>query len=515
MATFTFNDESETDVKFGVEGTAVDDDAPFKVLLLGDWSGRENGANGDLSSRKPVAIDRDNFDDVMRKMRVELDLQTNDDFILRFRFTELEDFHPDRIFQQVPLFAKLRDTRTRLLNAKTFDEAAEEVRGWAGAAPAAKEEEKPAPETQETFTPREAPDNLLEQLLSEAQTTATAPAKSASPDMSEINSLISDVVKPFLVNTDEKEQSRLVAAVDEATSEMMRAILHHPHFQALESAWRAAFFLVRGADTDTDLKLYLLDVSKEELAADLKASDDLSDSALYKWIIEETIETPGGEPYAVVCGNYAFKPVIDDIAALTRIGKIARAANTPFISHARPEILGCHSLAETPDSDDWNKSENTTEAQLWSALRSVPEATHLGMAIPRFLVRLPYGADTEPTESFTFEELSASHQHDNYTWANPAFACALLLAQSFRSFGWDMAQGLLQDIDGLPLHIYKENGETKMKPCAEAVLTINTAEEILDKGLMPLVSFKDSDRVRLVRFQSIASPASPLSGRWS
>lgn len=513
MSTFTFKDDYETDVKFGVEGTALSDDAPFKVLLLGDWSGRANEAKENLRSRKPVAIDRDNFEEVMRKLKVELDLKTNDDFTLRFRFTDLDDFHPDRIFQQVPLFAKLRDVRARLKNPNTFDAAADEVRSWAGAAV---EEERAVEETPQPFVPREAPEgDLLAQLLSEAQT-AVAPAKTQTPDMTEINALIGDAVKPFLVKTDEKEQSRLIAAVDEATSEVMRSILHHPHFKTLEAAWRAAFLMTRKVDTDIDLKLYLLDVTKEELAADLKAAHDLADSTLYKWLIEETIETPGGEPYAVVCGNYDFKPVVDDIATLSRIGKLAKASNTPFIAHARPEILGCHSLAETPDSDDWNKTENTSEGQLWSALRSLPEAAYLGMAIPRFLVRLPYGADTDPAESFSFEELtSPTSQHENYTWANPAFACAILLASSFRSFGWDMAQGLQQDIDGLPLHVYKEDGETKIKPCAETVMTYNTAEDILEKGLMPLVSFKDTDRVKLVRFQSIASPSKALQGRWN
>lgn len=515
MPTFT-SPEHETEVKFGVDSNALPDDAPFKVLLLGDWSGRgnkANGTNGDLASRRPVAIDRDNFEEVMKKMRVELDLQTGKDFILRFRFTDLEDFHPDRIFQQVPIFSQLRDTRKRLLNPATFDVAAEEVRAWAGVAET-KEEETPVAETPAPFTPREAPDDLLEMLLSEAQT-ATAPAKTKTTDMREINSLISDAVKPYLIKTDEQEQSRLVAAVDEATSELMRSILHHPYFQALEAAWRAAFLLVRRVDTDIDLKLYLLDVTKDELEADLKSTNDLSKSALYKWIIEETIETPGGEPYAFVCGNYDFKPTVDDIAALSRIGKLAQASNTPFIAHSRPDVLGCHSLADSPDSDDWQNIENTPEAQLWGALRSLPESSHIGLAIPRFLVRLPYGADTDPAESFAFEELSSTPLHEHYCWANPAFACAILLAQSFRSFGWDMARGLLQDIDGLPLHIYQEDGETKMKPCAETVLTYKTSEVILEQGLMPLVSFRDTDRVRLLRFQSIASPPTPLSGRWS
>jgi type VI secretion system protein ImpC len=428
------------------------------------------------------------------------------------RFTELDDFHPDRIFQQVPIFARLRDTRNRLMNPKTFDQAAEEVRGWARLA----KEDAPTTPEPSTKTPVESqgipiPDNLFEQVLSQSeQSVATRPA-----DMHELNSLISAAVAPYLVQTDEAEQAKLVAAVDEATSELMRVILHHPQFQALESAWRAAFLLVSRVATDTDLKLYLYDITKDELETELKTADDLSKTTLYKVLVEETVGTPGADVWAAVCGNYAFGPNVADIAALSRIGKLARAAGAPFITHIRPEVLGCHSLAATPDPDDWRLNEGSPEAQLFAALRSVPEAAYIGLVLPRFLIRLPYGSDTDPAESFSFEEFAGSPNHDNYLWANPAFACALLLAQSFSAFGWDMDQGLLQDIEGLPMHVYEDDGERQIKPCAETLLTFNSAETILENGLMPLVSFKDSDKIRLIRFQSIASPSAPLRGRWS
>jgi type VI secretion system protein ImpC len=130
------------------------------------------------------------------------------------------------------------------------------------------------------------------------------------------------------------------------------------------------------------------------------------------------------------------------------------------------------------------------------------------------MARLPYGAKSEPTENFSFEELAAaSPDHDHYLWANPAFAFAILLAQSFSSDGWQMRPGTVQDIDNLPMHIYRENGESKIKPGAEVVMTLSAAEKILAHGLMPLLSFRESDRVRLARFQSIAAEA--LRGKWN
>jgi type VI secretion system protein ImpC len=147
-------------------------------------------------------------------------------------------------------------------------------------------------------------------------------------------------------------------------------------------------------------------------------------------------------------------------------------------------------------------------------LRRIPQATWLGLALPRFLLRLPYGQRTQSTEQFAFEEMPAGG-HEDYLWGNPAFACAYLLGEAFVQDGWEFRPGQIPRIEGLPAHVYRANGESHLKPCAEALLTENAGEAILNKGLMPLLSIKGSDSVRLMRFQSIALPPAPLSGRWS
>lgn len=136
------------------------------------------------------------------------------------------------------------------------------------------------------------------------------------------------------------------------------------------------------------------------------------------------------------------------------------------------------------------------------------------MALPRFLLRLPYGKKTDPIESFDFEEMPEAPAHEDYLWGNPAFAWAVLLAQSFREYGWEMRPGLHAQIDGLPLHVYEHDGESELKPCAEALLTEEAAAHVLDNGPMPLVSLKGRDAAQLVRFQSIAEPLRSLAGRW-
>jgi type VI secretion system protein ImpC len=152
---------------------------------------------------------------------------------------------------------------------------------------------------------------------------------------------------------------------------------------------------------------------------------------------------------------------------------------------------------------------------VFDMLRRAPVARWLGLALPRFLLRLPYGKNTDAIDSFAFEEMTTPPEHEWYLWGHPAIACAYLLGESFARYGWAMRPGAINEIDGLPAHVYKSDGESELKPCAEVLLTEEAAETLLDAGFMPLASIKGADRVRLVRFQSAANPPTPLAGRWS
>lgn len=487
-------------------GNRVDGDSPFHILCLGNWSGNTE-SEIELNERRPMMIDRDNFDDVIRKIRPSLTLDFDGANVLSLSFTELDDFHPDNIFRQIPFFENLRDLRRRLKNPDTFNQAANEVRSWFMQEAAIEPQGEVNNETIHS-------DNLLDAILSGKSADASAVKRKAT-ESTELSSFISDIIKPHIIQLDFAEQSNLLSALDEVASDLMRKILHHKDFLSLESAWRGLYFLVRRTDTDTDLKIYLLDISKDELLDNLKSVNSLSDSVFFQWTVGESVETTIGEPWAVVCGNYCFSPNIDDIAALMRISQIGKASNTPFISHIRPDILGVNSLVNNPSSKDWNISESSNEWKLWNTLRATKESEYLGLAMPRFLARLPYGRDTDPSEVFSFEEFNDLPQHDNYVWCNPAFACSYLLAKSFRKNGWEMAENIAREIDGLPMHIFKEDGETKTKPCAEIPMTEAGVQRMIDTGIIPLVSFRDSDKIRIASFQSICLSEERIRGRWA
>ena len=495
------------EIKIAVDGDTPQGlplaETPFRLLLLGDFSG--DGPKKPLPARKPTVVDRDNFDDVLATFHPELKLRLGDEELATIQFSELDDFHPDRLLERVDMFRKLREMRARLANPATFADAAAEF-GLRG--PAAQPRE-----AAQTATPQ-APPLALGSLLDDMIEQTEARAQTRPPAESDLQKFVRRVTEPHLVSAADPQQSEILTLIDRALDEQMRAVLHVPDFQALEAAWRAVFLLVRRIDTDEMLKLYLVDLSKDELAADLNSSPDLRSTSAYQLLAGDDTNSFGAEPWAAIVGNYTFGATRGDAESLGRLAKIAHAAGAPFLAAASPVLLGCKSFSAAPNARDWTAPADSESTSAWTALRALPEANAVGLAIPRFLLRLPYGKKTDPIESFAFEEMPADPEHDDYLWGNPAFVCALLLAQSFSQSGWDLRPGQHSELDRLPVHVYQHEGASELKPCAESWMTVDTANQIIDSGLMPLASIKGKDEVRLVRFQSIAHPIRALAARW-
>jgi type VI secretion system protein ImpC len=288
-------------------------------------------------------------------------------------------------------------------------------------------------------------------------------------------------VEPHLEPRQDPRQQDWAARVDAAIGDQMRAILHHPQFQALEAAWRAVAMLIDRLQPEADLRLYLFDATLEELVGTSPGQ------------LEHSLGSSSA-PWSLLVGNYAFSRSATDAARLRWLGEFAASLGAPFLGEAVPP--------SDPPDEEYQKLTRSAEAR-W-----------IGLAMPRFLLRLPYGKDTAPAEEFAFEEMPRS-VHEDYLWGNPAFFCACVLGLAFRAEGWEMHPARHREIGNLPQHIYREDGAAVAKPCAEVLLTDTDAEFILDHGFMPLASMKDRDSVLLVRLQSIAGPPAPLFGRWT
>jgi type VI secretion system protein ImpC len=466
---------------------------PFRLAVLGDFRGRGNrGAEAPSPGERVLSIDRDDFDDVLARCAPELRLSLGESAPeMHVIFRELDDFHPDRLYERLPLFRELRELRARLADPLRFRQTLRELE--VSAEPA-----DPVP-------PSASGGDLLDQIVGGMG--GDGGVRAAPRD--EFAEFVRRAVAPSLIAREDPRQPEAVARVDEAISETMRGLLRHPDFQGLESLWRGLYFLVRRVETGESLRLSLVDLTAAELAAELGAGSG-EDSELCNWLGEAGAGVAGGAPWSVLIGCYRFGPELDELRLLRRAARMAGRLGAPWIAEADPRLVGCAAFAAAPDPDDWSLPVSAE----WDELRRMPEAAMLGLAMPRFLLREPYGRDADECERFAFEEMDAEPAHEAFLWGNPAIGCAVLLAQCFAEAGWAMRPGANLDLAGLPLYVARRAGVPVATPCAEAMMSERAALRILDAGPMPLAWMKDRDVARLVRFQSIALPAAPLAGRW-
>jgi type VI secretion system protein ImpC len=379
---------------------AASADEPTRYLVLGDFGGR---------TAEPLAVDRDNLNDVMSILQVAAG---------GMRLRDLDDFHPDRLYERFEMASAISEPERE---------------------PSA---DSPKADIGELLRPT----SLLEQI-----------AGGGDP----FDQYVKELARAHAV-----PQKKLPDR-NAALGERLNAMLHHPRFQTLEAAWRGLDFAVRQMD-DMASRIFIVQFSKDDLAADL-SSDNLRATRLYTLLHSRR--------WAAAIGLHSFEE--SEIELLARIALVAADARVPYLAQGSAGIAVA--LAE---------------------LREIPEAAWVGLALPRLLLRLPYGPRTSPIDSFEFEEMPGVPTHSHYLWGNAAVACLAVLVRG-------EAENL--NLDGLPAHTYKQDSDWVMTPCAEFLMTETQVLGLIDRGLMPLVSYKDRPLVRLAGFRAVNSAALRLA----
>jgi type VI secretion system protein ImpC len=463
----------DLEIRFGKRGEPgrrrPTDDGARRLLVLGDFAGR--GSRGDAAAPEPLATrtlvrvprEGDGIDTAIKALSPLLALPSSIAGAAEaLEISALDDFHPDTLFRRLAVF---RDPPR-------------------AAAPVA------------AVAPGEGDADDVARLLGKRPAT---PAPKAQPSpVSTVDDLIGNIIAAHVVSAPAHAPLDAVAL-----GRIMRVVLHEPAFQALEARWRALELLASRAEEAVEIAV--LDVTRAELSSDLlpggvDAGDDatLDGSALAKRVLSP----PGGRPFAALIGDFAFGPGAEDAALLARLGALAAAARAPLIVGAAPALVGCRSLAGADDPARW-PAPAPDDARRWQALRRTPAAAWLGLALPRFLARAPYGAKTIRIDAFAFEEIEDRPAPDALCWASGAFLCALALARGEEADDWG-------DIDDLPFFTFRSEGEVEMYPSAEVFWGQRAADAALSRGLVPLLSARDRNAVRLVRLQSIADPPRAL-----
>ena len=355
--------------------------------------------------------------------------------------------------------------------------------------------------------------NELESLLRQEFKPKTDEARSAVEDavrtlaeqaLAQTTLIGSDVVKSI---------ESMIAALDQKLTEQINQIMHHEDFQKLEGAWRGLHYLVNNTETDEMLKIRVFNISKAELGKTLKRYKGTAwdQSPLFKRVYEEEYGQFGGEPYGCLVGDYHFDQSPPDVELLGEMSKVCAASHSPFITGASPTIMQMDSWQELANPRDLTKIFSTPEYAAWRSLRESDDAKYVGLAMPRFLSRVPYGAKTSPVEEFDFEEDTGAADHGKYTWANAAYAMAVNINHSFKEYGWcSRIRGIESGgaVEGLPVHSFPtDDGGVDMKCPTEIAISDRREAELAKSGFMPLVHKKNSDFAAFIGAQSLHKPA--------
>ena len=301
---------------------------------------------------------------------------------------------------------------------------------------------------------------------------------------------------------------RMNSEIDAKISAQMDEILHNGKFLALESRWRGLYMLVERTDFRQNIQMEIINVSKEELLEDFEGCLDITQSGLYKHVYTSGYGQFGGGPVGTIIADYQLSPSNMDMKFLSKVASIAAMSHAPFIAAAGPGFLGIDSFEELPCLKDIKAVFEGPRYAKWRSFRETDDARNIGLTLPRFLLRTPYGKEKNPVRAFDYEEnVTASHR--SYLWGNAAFAFATRLTDSFAHYRWcpnivgPQSGGI---VENLPLHYFESMGEIQSKMPVEALVSDRREFELAEEGFIPLSVRKGSDNAAFFSANSVQKP---------
>ncbi|QNM95350.1 type VI secretion system contractile sheath large subunit [Chitinimonas koreensis] len=538
------------DVETG--GALEKKELPFIVGILAEL-------NGDflaeplppLKERKLVEIDRDNFNKVLEGIAPQVKVGTLPNVLPGgsgnlagvLAFHKMDDFSPVAVIQQVAPMKALYDGRARIrfLQSKAeiagplaayldlvtdmgsdgtaartelvglFDATAE-PKSWGKVTPAGKVADLVGPAG--LVLDAESTETLME-LLGQFAVDVAAPLQTAHQ-------------KGAAALIDDR-----VAEVDRALGLQLDVIMHSAAFQRLEATWRGLHYLVSRTETSTMLKLRVLNASKKDLLDDLTKAVEFDQSGLFKMIYEAEYGTYGGQPFSMLVGDYEFGRHPDDMTLLSKIAEVAAAGHAPFIASAYAKLFDLESFESLAKPRDLQKIFESIELTNWRAFRQSEDSRYVTLALPRVLIRLPYGPDTLPCEGVNYkEDVSAAQPPGspprpvdedgvivpaaaNFLWGNAAFILAERITNAFSLYGWTAAIRGVEGgglVEGLPVYTYKsDDGDVQMICPTQVSITDRREKELNDLGFMAICHCKGTSKAAFFGGQSANQPKKYLT----
>ncbi|CAN7229434.1 type VI secretion system contractile sheath large subunit [Trinickia sp. LjRoot230] len=353
--------------------------------------------------------------------------------------------------------------------------------------------------------------SLLDEIVEKSKVAKSDSEHARAKDL--ISELAHQVLEGTVVVSDNLSATidARIAELDRLLSAQLSQVMHAAEFQRMESTWRGLHYLCQESNTGTTIKIKALNASKREIVRDFKTASEFDQSALFKKIYEEEFGTFGGAPFGALVGDFEITRQPEDMYFIEQMSHVAAAAHAPFIASAAPELLGLESFSDLGKPRDLGKVFDTVEYAKWKSFRDAEDSRYVGLALPRYLGRLPFHPkDGLTADGFNFVEDVDGTDHNKYLWCNAAWAFATRLTAAFDDFGWCAAirgvegGGLVED---LPAHTFKtDDGEIALKCPTEIAITDRREKELSDLGFMPLVHCKNSDYAAFFAAQSVQRP---------
>jgi type VI secretion system protein ImpC len=348
--------------------------------------------------------------------------------------------------------------------------------------------------------------SLLDQIVDEGRLAKDESARERGKNL--VKEFVAQVLEGSMTVSKDAEAmiNARIAQIDHLVSIQLNEILHHPSFQKLEGTWRGLKYTLDQSETNDMLKIKILNCSKRDLLRDLQRAPEFDQSAFFKKVYEEEFGIFGGAPFAALVGDFAFGRGPEDVELLERISGVAAAAHAPFLTNASPEMFNLESYTTLDQPRDMSKVFDTTEYAKWKSFRQSEDSRYVGLCLPRILMRLPYGKETNAIEAFHYEEGVDGTDHSKYLWGNASWALASRLTQAFSLYGWCAAIRGVEGgglVEGLPVHnFYTDEGDVTMKCPTEVPITDRREKELADQGFVPLVHCKNTDYAAFFSVQS-------------
>jgi type VI secretion system protein ImpC len=376
---------------------------------------------------------------------------------------------------------------------------------------AKKDEKTPQPDGQptETATTTET-GTLLDTIIEKGKMARDESQRPYARDL--VGEFVSQVLDSSIAVSEDTVMmiNKRIAEIDQLLTDQLNEIMHDPAFQQLEASWRGLNYLVMNTETNTSLKLRLLNATKDEIRNDLERAVEFDQSVQFKQLYEEEYGTFGGHPYSVLVGDYEFGRHPQDMAWLEKMSNVAAAAHAPFIAAASPKLFDLDSFTELGNPRDLAKIFDGTELVKWRSFRESEDARYVALTLPHILLRLPYGPDTSPVEEFDFREDVDGRDHSKYLWGNAAYALATRITNAFSQYKWTAAIRGVEGggiVEGLPTHTFRtDEGDVALKCPTEIAITDRREKELNDLGFISLVHCKNTDYAAFFGGQTVQKP---------